>query len=59
MQNLDVPCGITVLGSQKWDDSTQCRMVDRSSHMFQKAKQKQQQQQTQQQKQQQQQQQRK
>ena len=34
-----LPCGIAVLGSQMWDDSMQCRMVDRSTHMFQKAKQ--------------------
>ena len=33
MQNLDVPCRTAVLGSQIWDDSTQCRMVDRSAHV--------------------------
>ena len=37
---LDMPCGITVLGSQMQDDSTQCRLVGRSAHMFQKAKKK-------------------
>ena len=41
MRNLDVPCRIAVLGSQMWDDSMQCRMVDRSAHVSKsKAKQK-------------------
>ena len=40
MWNLDVPCRIAVLGSQMWDDSTQCRMADRSARMFQKKKKK-------------------